>query len=136
LTVGDDEHVAEASSWGDRVWTAVRTAPTLLLITMSAFVLLLLASIGCIVAGAAGPGDVVFGTFGASAAALGLILVSNINDSAFAMERFADAVRSGRVKISGGRWTARRYRLLGAAYVVVGFVFAIVGWSGVIRWRR
>lgn len=87
-------------------------------------------------AGAAGPGDVVFGTFGASTAALGLVLVSNINSSAVAMERVADAVRSGRMKISGGRWTARRYRLLGAAYVVIGCVFAVVGWSGVIKWRH
>jgi len=110
--------------------------PALLQVTMSAFVLLLFASFVCIVGGVAGPGDLVFGAFGAAAAALGLVLVNNVNGSAVGMERFADAVRSGRLKVSGSRWTVRRYRLLGAGYVVMGCVFAAVGWSGVIEWRR
>ena len=132
--IGEDGLVTEPSSWGGRVWATARTAPPLLLITMSAFVLLLFASIVCIIAGAAGLADLVFGALGASAAVLGLVLVSNINGSAVAMARFADAVRSGPVRISGRRWTAGRYRLLGAVYVVLGCVFAIVGWSGVSTW--
>ncbi len=131
--LGHHGFVAEASSsWGSRVWASVRTAPVPLLITMSAFVLLFFATIICNMFGAAGARDVVVGAFGASTAALGLVLLSNVNSSAVAMERFADAVRSGRVSIPGGRWTARRYRLLGACYVVLGCVFAIAGWSGVI----
>ena len=134
--IGDDGLVAEVSSWGSRVWAAVRTAPALLLVAMSAFALLFFASIVCIVADVAQPGDLVFGAFGVAAAVLGLVLVSNVNGSAVGMERFADAVRSGRLKVSGSRWTARRYRLLGAVYVVMGCVFAAVGWSGVIKWGR
>jgi hypothetical protein len=133
LLIGDDGLVVEATSWGSRVWATVRTAPAPLLVTMSAFVLLLFASMVCLVAGAAEPGDLVFGAFGATGVGLGLVLVSNVNGSAVGMERFADAVRSGPLKFSGTRWTARRYRLLGAVYVVMGCVFAAVGWSSAIK---
>jgi hypothetical protein len=108
----------------------------LLSITSLAVALLPVASIVCVCAGAVGPGDVVFGAYGASAAALGLVLVSNVDGSAVAMERFSEAVRSGPVKLSGRRWTARRYRLLGAGDVVFGCLFAIAGWSGMATWRR
>jgi hypothetical protein len=136
LLIDDDEPVVEASSWGGRVWATARTAPALLLVSMSAFVLLLFASTVCIVAGLAEAGDLVFGAFGAAAAVLGLVLAGNVNGCAVGMERLADAVRSGPLTFSGSRWTARRYRLLGAVYVVMGCVFAAVGWGGVITWGR
>jgi hypothetical protein len=99
-----------------------------------AFVLLLLASVLCIMLGVQSAGDALFGAYGAAAAILEFVLLVDVADSATAMERFAEAIRSGPVRFSGRRWTARRYRLLGAVYIVIGIGFAVVGWSGVVNW--
>lgn len=101
---------------------------------MLGFVLLLPASIGCIVLQVRSAGDALFGAYGAAAAILGSVLLLDVADSATAMERIADAIRSGPVRFSGSRWTARRYRLLGGVFIVMGIAFAAVGWSGVATW--
>jgi membrane-bound ClpP family serine protease len=103
---------------------------------MSAFLAAFLASLVCIVAGASEPGDFMVGALGVAAAVLGVVLVSNVNGSAVVMARFSAAARSGPLKFSGSRWTARQYRLLGAVYVVMGCAFAAIGLSGGIKWRR
>jgi len=135
VVVQDDAEVIEPSSWRSRVWAAAGSAPWLLKVSMLAFVLLLFGSVLCMLLRLSSPANVLVGGFGAAAAILGSVLVLDVSGAATAMERLADAVASGLLRVSGGRWTARRYRALGGAFVVLGCLLAVVGWAGVIGWK-
>lgn len=121
---------------GQSSWNRLLAAPRPLQVALSVFVLLLFANVVCLIVGSAGPGNVVLGLFGVAAVVLGVLLAANVAGSASAMHGFTATVRPGRFGFLDGRWTVRRYRLLGGFYVVLGCVFAVMGWSGANTWGR
>jgi hypothetical protein len=128
--------VGAAVSWWGRVSSALRATPIVLRVPLIAVVVLMLCSIMCVFLRLEAAATVFFGAFGMSGVALGLVVIADASGSAAAIHRLVAAVNSGRKRSSATQWLARRYRLLGVFYVVVGAMCAVVAWSGQVKWKH
>jgi hypothetical protein len=95
---------------------------------------LLGASIVCVAAELATPGNAVVGTFGITSALVGALLAGNVGGSADAVGEIASAFRPGRSPARAR--PVRGVRVLGSYYVVFGVVLAVAGYGGFIHWAR
>ena len=97
---------------------------------------MLLASIVSLVLRAHAAGDVVFGLYGVVAACVGVALAVDLQGSAGAMEAWSKELYTGPIRINGGPVSVRKYRVLGAGFIVFGIGLAVVAWSGAITWKH
>jgi hypothetical protein len=97
-------------------------------------VVLLAASIVCVVGELANPGNVVVGSFGISATALGGLVAADVGGAATALADLGRAFRP-RPRPPGAQ-PARTVRVLGTYYVIFGTVLAVAGYGGFIHWTR
>jgi hypothetical protein len=94
---------------------------------------LLAASLVCVAAELANPGNAVVGTFGICSAVLGVVVAANLGGSGQALAELARALRPGRPRPQAPE---RGVRLLAVYYVIFGLILAVAGYGGFIHWRR
>jgi len=115
---------------------ARRQRPLVLSVFLKVFVVLLLTSIVSILLKAHAAGDVVFGLYGVVAAGVGLVLALDLRGSAGAMKGWSKELHTGPIPIKGRSFSSRKYRVIGACFVVFGIGLAVVAWSGAITWKQ
>jgi hypothetical protein len=94
---------------------------------------LLAASLICVAAELADPGNAVVGSFGVASCVLGVVVAADLRGSARALGELARAFRRARRPSDPPQ---RGVRVLAVYYVIFGVVLAVAGFGGLIRWHR
>jgi hypothetical protein len=114
-------------------WRAFRRAPLWVQLLLVVTVALLCASLVCVAAELASPGNAVVGTFGVSSLVLGAAVAADLGGSGQALGELGRALRPGGARSGGPQ---RGIRALAVYYVIFGLVLAVAGYGGFIHWRR
>lgn len=114
-------------------WRAFRRTPVIVQLLLPVTVVLLAASLVCVAAELAHPGNAVVGTFGICSCVLGVVVAADLRGSAEALGQLVRAFRPARRPSTAPQ---RGVRMLAVYYVLFGVVLAVAGYGGFITWHR